>query len=327
MAEAKIVFSNVCKNFVDLKALDNISLEIPSGSIFGIVGQSGAGKSTLLRTLNRLEDIDSGDIYVDGVDILKLNGKDLRDYRKKVAMIFQSFALLETKNVFENIALPLKCNGYTKLKIKERVEELSKIVGLEDKLKNRPRELSGGQKQRVAIARALALNPDMILCDEATSALDPITTQSILDLLKKINKELNITVVIVTHQMEVVKAVCDEIAILKNGKLIEKGKTAEIFLSSNSALKTLVTEEEIIPETGVNIKLYFSEAGAEQTLITNMAIDLNVNFSIVWGKLEKFKDDVLGSLIINVKEKDLNNVIDFLNERKVSFEVIRKEID
>lgn len=327
MAEAKIVFSNVCKNFVDLKALDNISLEIPSGSIFGIVGQSGAGKSTLLRTLNRLEDIDSGDIYVDGVDILKLNGKDLRDYRKKVAMIFQSFALLETKNVFDNIALPLKCNGYTKLQIKERVEELSKIVGLEDKLKNRPRELSGGQKQRVAIARALALNPDMILCDEATSALDPITTQSILDLLKKINKELNITVVIVTHQMEVVKAVCDEIAILKNGKLIEKGKTAEIFLSSNSALKTLVTEEEIIPETGVNIKLYFSEAGAEQTLITNMAIDLNVNFSIVWGKLEKFKDDVLGSLIINVKEKDLNNVINFLNDRKVGFEVIRKEID
>ena len=327
MAEAKIVFSNVCKNFAELKALDNISLEIPSGSIFGIVGQSGAGKSTLLRTLNRLEDIDSGDIYVDGVDILKLNSKDLRNYRKKVAMIFQSFALLETKNVFENIALPLKCNGYSKTQIKERVVELSKIVGLEEKLSNRPRELSGGQKQRVAIARALALNPDMILCDEATSALDPITTQSILDLLKKINKELNITVVIVTHQMEVVKAVCDEIAILKNGKLIERGRTAEIFLSSNSALKTLVTEEEIIPETGINIKLYFSESGAEQTLITNMAIDLNVNFSIVWGKLEKFKDDVLGSLIINIKENDLNNVINFLNERKVSFEVIRKEID
>lgn len=327
MAEAKIVFSNVCKNFADLKALDNISLEIPSGSIFGIVGQSGAGKSTLLRTLNRLEEIDSGNIYVDGVDILNLKGKDLRNYRKKVAMIFQSFALLETRNVFDNIALPLKCNGYKKNQIKERVEELSKIVGLEDKLKNRPRELSGGQKQRVAIARALALEPDMILCDEATSALDPITTQSILDLLKKINKEMNITVVIVTHQMEVVKSVCDEIAIVKNGKLIERGKTAEIFLSSNSALKTLVTEDEIIPENGINIKLYFSQDCAEQTLITNMARDLDIDFSIVWGKLEKFRDEVLGSLIVNVNDEHLEKVIKYLKEKNISFEVIRKEID
>ena len=167
----------------------------------------------------------------------------------------------------------------------------------------------------------------MILCDEATSALDPITTQSILDLLKKINKEMNITVVIVTHQMEVVKSVCDEIAIVKNGKLIERGKTAEIFLSSNSALKTLVTEDEIIPENGINIKLYFSQDCAEQTLITNMARDLDIDFSIVWGKLEKFRDEVLGSLIVNINDEHLEKVIKYLKEKNVGFEVIRKEID
>lgn len=321
----KIKFEEVCKKFNDFQALDKVSLNIEEGTIYGIVGQSGAGKSTLLRTVNGLETIDYGKILIDDVDITKLKGKELRDYRKKISMIFQSFALLETQTVYENIALPLICNHLKKDYIKERVLELSKIVGLEDKLHSRPKELSGGQKQRVAIARALALKPEIILCDEATSALDPITTKSILELLLKINKELNITIVVVTHQMEVVKEICERIAIIKNGKLIEEGKTDEIFLSSNSALKTLVEDDELLPNQGINIKIYFPKSCSEDSIITKMARELDIDFSIVWGKLERFQNDVLGSLIINIKENDLDNVNSFLNNHKINFEVIRKE--
>ncbi len=318
-----IQFINVNKNFNSLIALDNISLSIAKGSIFGIVGKSGAGKSTLLRTINKLETIDSGTILVKGQDISKLNRQGLRLYRQKVAMIFQSFALLETESVYRNIALPLVC--HKKSDVKKRVEELAEIVGLTDKLNCKPKELSGGQKQRVAIARALALNPEIILCDEATSALDPITTTAILELLEKINKEFNITIIIVTHQMEVVKAICSEIAIIKDGRIIEKGKTDEIFLSSNTALKTLVDEEEILPKRGINIKLYFPKSCSSESLITKMARELDIDFSIVWGKLEKFQNDVLGSLIINIDEIHFQNVNQYLLNKAINFEVINSK--
>lgn len=317
-----IEFKNVTKYYSELTALENINLTINDGEIFGIVGQSGAGKSTLLRTINKLEDIDSGEIIVNGQEITSLKGKDLREYRKEVTMIFQHFSLLDTLTIYDNIALPLQCAKWKKEAIKERVLELAKIVDIIDQLEKLPSQLSGGQKQRAAIARSLALYPKVLLCDEATSALDPITTKSILNLLLKINKELNITIVIVTHQMEVVKEVCERIAILNKGKLLEVGQTEDLFLSSNEALKTIVSEEEILPDKGVNIRIYFPRSSTGDSFITKMARELNIDFSIVWGKLEKFQDNVLGSLVINIDEKLKVTVINYLNKNNQRYEVL-----
>ncbi|MCQ2772679.1 MAG: methionine ABC transporter ATP-binding protein [Bacilli bacterium] len=300
-----------------------MSLTIEDGEIFGLVGQSGAGKSTLLRTINQLEKIDSGSILVNGVDVSTLNGKALREFRKGIAMIFQHFSIMETQTVFQNIALPLVCEHWKKKDIEKRVHELAEIVGLTEKLQSKPRELSGGQKQRVAIARSLALDPKILLCDEATSALDPITTDSILDLLKKINKEMGITIIIVTHQMEVIKSACKRIAILKDGNLLEVGETDDLFLSSSSALKTLVVEDEIVPTTGRNIKLYFPKTCTAESIITKMARELNCDFSIVWGKLEKFQELVLGTLIINVSDENFDRVIEYLGKTDVRVEIIK----
>lgn len=313
---------DVTKKYSDFTALRNINLKINDGEIFGIVGQSGAGKSTLLRTINRLEEVDGGTILVNEENVGLLKHKELRMYRKDVAMIFQHFSLLETQDVYANIALPLKCAHLKKEAVKKRVNELAKIVGLEDKLTSKPRNLSGGQKQRVAIARALALNPRILLCDEATSALDPSTTKSILELLTKINRELGITIVVVTHQMEVIKSFCQRIAILKDGNLLELGKTEDLFLSSNEALKSLIDEEEITPEQGVNIRIYFPKDATSDSLITQMARHLDIDFSIVWGKLEKFQDDVLGSLIINIKTNQKEEVLSYLELKKTRYEVI-----
>lgn len=322
-----IEFKNVCKQYSNLKALDKINLTIPSSSIFGIVGKSGAGKSTLLRTINQLELIDSGTILVDGVDIATLKGKSLRIFRKKVAMIFQHFSLMQTKTIYKNIALPLECSGYKKNDIKEKVEELAALVGIKDKLHEKPRNLSGGQCQRVAIARALTLNPKILLCDEATSALDPKTTHDILSLLKRIKKQYDITIIMVTHQMEVIKEVCDEIAILKDGELVEVGKTDQLFISNNTSLKELTNEDEIIPTKGINIKIYFPKESSNNALITKMARDLNIDFSIVWGKLERFKEDTLGSLIINIDDTEIKKekVIKYLQKEQVLFDIIGGE--
>ena len=320
-----IEFKNVCKKYSNLKALDNINLTIPSSSIFGIVGKSGAGKSTLLRTINKLEKIDEGSIIVDGIDIVTLNLRQLREFRKKVAMIFQHFSLMQTKTIYKNIALPLECSGYKKSEIKTKVEELASLVGISDKLNEKPRNLSGGQCQRVAIARALTLNPKILLCDEATSALDPKTTHDILKLLKQIKEKYDITIIMVTHQMEVIKEVCDEIAILNDGILLEVGKTDELFISNNASLKELTNEEEIFPKSGINIKIYFPKESSNNALITKMARDLNIDFSIVWGKLERFKENTLGSLIINIDDSELKKqqVIEYLQNRSILFDMIK----
>ena len=319
-----IEFINVKKEFSGVKALNDVTFTIPSSCIFGIVGKSGAGKSTLLRTINRLENIDEGKILIDGVDVTKLEGKSLRLLRKNIGMIFQHFSLLETKNVFHNIALPLQTNGYKKEQIKERVEELAKLVGISEKLYEKPRNLSGGQKQRVAIARALALNPKILLCDEATSALDPQTTKAILRLLLDIKEKYNITIIMVTHQMEVVKEVCDRIAILNDGILQEEGYTDVLFTSSSTAMKELTDEEEIVPDVGVNIKISFPKESSEEPIITMMARELDIDFSIVWGKLEKFRDSILGSLIINIEEENLEKVTNYLESKNIIFNVVEK---
>lgn len=319
-----IKIENIKKSFGKSEVLKDISLEIKKGEIYGIIGHSGAGKSTLLRCLNGLESYDSGSIKVMGKEIKTLKKKDIRELRKNLGMIFQSFNLLSRKNVYENIALPLEVWGFSKEKIRERVLELLKLVSLEDKASSKPSELSGGQKQRVAIARALALEPKILLCDEATSALDPKTTKDILSLLSRINEKLGITIVIVTHQMEVVKEVCEEITLLEGGVVKAQGKSSELFLKPGLSLKKFLGEDDIdiLPDEGVNIKIFFPKDFSENSLITKMAKDTDKDFSIVWGKLERFRGDVLGSLVISVNNEDKEKILDYLESKKVQWEVL-----
>jgi len=217
-------------------ALRDINLSIPKGAIFGVIGSSGAGKSTLIRCVNLLERPSSGAVIVDDIDLTQLSHKDLTLARRKLGMIFQHFNLLSSRTVFANVAFPLELAGEPQEKINARVNELLKLVGLEDKVQQYPANLSGGQKQRVAIARALATSPKVLLCDEATSALDPATTKSILVLLKRINKELGITILIITHEMDVVKNICSEVAIIGDGELVEKGSISDIFAHPKTQL-------------------------------------------------------------------------------------------
>jgi D-methionine transport system ATP-binding protein len=320
-----IQVSGVSKSFGNNKVLDNVSLKIEQGEIFGIVGHSGAGKSTLLRCLNGLEGYADGSIVVMDREVKGLNSKALREFRKEMGMIFQNFNLLNRVNVYENVALPMQLWDVPKEEIKERVHSLLKLVGLEEKINSYPRELSGGQKQRVAIARALSLQPKILLCDEATSALDPKTTKSILQLLREINQKLNITVIIVTHQMEVIKEVCSRVALMEDGQVKALGGVEDLFLEPTHELKDLMGEEEILPKEGANIKIFFPKEQSQRSIITSMARELDIDFSIVWGKLERFREDVLGSLVINVEEKYEEQIFDFLKRQSVNWEVIRDD--
>ena len=218
----------------EVKALNGVSLEIAKGEIYGVIGLSGAGKSTLIRTLNRLEEIDGGDISIDNVDVNNLTPARLRAQRKKIGMIFQHFHLLSSRTVEGNIAFPLEISGWSKKDIKTRVSRLLDLVGLPDKALVYPNQLSGGQKQRVAIARAIANEPALLLSDEATSALDPITTRSILSLLKKINRDLGLTVVLITHEMDVIEHICDKVAVMENGQVIEEGLVVDVIKNPQS---------------------------------------------------------------------------------------------
>jgi len=317
-----LTLKQVCKSYGKTEVLRDVSLDIKEGEIFGIVGESGVGKSTLLRCLNGLEPYDSGSTTVFGKEVSNLRGEELRQFRRSIGMIFQQFALLERRDVFGNIALPMECWGYSKEYIENKVLESAKIVGIFEKLKNRPLELSGGQRQRVAIARALALSPKVLLCDEATSALDPNTTRAILELIKKINDELKITVVMVTHEMGVVKNLCHRAALMEGGRIVETGLVEDLFLRPSAALNKLLGDEEVLPTRGVNIRLFFDKEHSNQCFITSMSRELGMDFSIVWGKLEKFRGDVLGSLVINVEEVNLEIVTRYLKNKSLSWEVI-----
>lgn len=261
-----------------------------------------------------------------GKEVSSLEGKSLREFRKDLGMIFQNFNLMQRKNVFDNVALPLEVWGYSKNEIMDKVSRLLDLVGLKDKKNSKPSELSGGQKQRVAIARALALDPKILLCDEATSALDPKITKDILALLSKINKELGITIVVVTHQMEVIKEICEKVALLDGGKIKAEGRAEDLFLKPGKSLKKFLGEddedEEILPNEGVNIKLFFPSDSSENALITKMARELEIDFSIVWGKLEKFRSEVLGGLVININEEDKDKVMEYLKNKDILLEVI-----
>ena len=321
-----IELKDVRKSFNKTDVLKGISMEIQEGEIFGIIGQSGAGKSTLLRCINGLESYDDGQIIVDGTKVSVRDKANLRQLQKRMGMIFQSFNLLERLDVYHNVALPMKFWGIptNTPEAKEKIMNLLKLVGLEEKVHSKPRELSGGQKQRVAIARALVLNPAFLLCDEATSALDPEITKGILALLQKINKEMGITIIVVTHQMEVVKQICQRVAFLSGGKVLAVGKPEQLFVwPKEREIRDFLREEsDKLPATGVNLKLFFFGDGNQRPIVTQMAQELHTDFNICWAKLEDFREDVYGSLVLNMKEEDLGSACKFLDSMGVTWEVI-----
>lgn len=326
---------NLNKNYTQdnrqFEALKNINLTIKDGDIFGIIGLSGAGKSSLLRCINLIEKPTSGQILIDGKDITSLNSKQIREYRKKIGMIFQQFNLLMNLNVFENVAFPLRISKVSNTEIKEKVNTLLKIVELEDKINSFPSQLSGGQRQRVAIARALANDPSIILCDEPTSALDPSTTQSILNLLKNINEKYKITIIIVTHEMSVIKSLCKNVAVIENGSIAECGSVIDVFSNPKSYTTKNFLKEDVINQipkdfkgNGKLLNLTFIGDDAQKPLISNMVKKFNIDANIISGKIDIIQNTQIGNLVVNLtgKDEDINKALNYLKEFKLNVEVI-----
>lgn len=338
---AEIEISHVYKTFKtkegEVHALNDVSLSIEAGDIFGIIGMSGAGKSTLVRCMNYLETPTEGSVRVQGQELSELSNKQLRKKRENIGMIFQHFNLLMQKSVIENICFPLYIQGVSKKKAVKRAEELLKIVGLSDKAKAYPSQLSGGQKQRVAIARALASNPKILLCDEATSALDPQTTSSILELLRKINLDFGITIVIITHQMSVVREICKNVAIMKEGKIVEKGDTIEIFNHPKSDVaKELLssdvdspTDKETIHtasniQNGTRVRIVYSENSAFEPVISNMILTFKEPVNILKASTKNVGGVAKGEMILEFKKDfaGLSEVQKYFRERNIEMEVV-----
>ena len=310
------------KSFGSLQVLDNINLRIEQGDIYGLVGKSGAGKSTLLRCINGLESYDDGSLMVNGIEVSTLSKDALRNFQKNIGMIFQNFALLERRTVYQNVALPMKSWGMKKSEIDVRVKELLELVGIPEKINEKPSVLSGGQKQRVAIARALSMNPQILLCDEATSALDPKTTKSILSLLRDINEKLGLTIVVVTHQMSVVRQICNKMSILEGGKISETGSVADMFLHQPASFrKFLGSNDADLPKTGVNLRLLLPQELAQTAVLSSIIRELDMDIPIVAGQMDKYRDDVLGSFVINVPEAELERVTAAVDKRGVSWQI------
>ncbi len=314
--------SGLYKYFGDHRVLDNIDMSVDRGEIFGIVGHSGAGKSTLLRCLNGLEPYQRGSVKVMDKEVGALPHGELLELRRKMGMIFQTFNLMARKNVYDNIAFPLRVWKTPSDEIDRRVPELLEMVGLTEKRTARVQSLSGGQKQRVGIARALALKPDILLCDEATSALDPKTTMSILELLDGINRALNLTIVIVTHQMEVVKRLCHRMLLLDGGVTQVMGKTEDLFLTLPDKLKKFADEDYTLIPGGVNIRLMFPRTISQEGILSAMARELDIGFSIAGSRLDRYLDDVFGVIIINVKQEDFPKVEKYLRDNKLFWQVL-----
>lgn len=335
-----IQIKNLSKTFhsgdKEVHALKDVNLTIEDGEIYGIIGYSGSGKSTLIRCINRLEEPDSGEVLVGDVDITKLSERELREKRKKIGIIFQHFNLLKNDTVYKNVARPLIYAGVDKKEIKNRVDMLLDIVGLSDKKKNYPSQLSGGQKQRVAIARALAEEPDILLCDEATSALDPDTTKQIIALLKKLNKELNLTMIVVTHQMEVIRDLCTKVAVLSKGEVVDEGKTLDVFAKSenpvtiqfaNGLFQTEEIQEvikhekvqKLIEGGGRVYRLLFLGESTGDALISEVSRGFNVNSNIIFGNIVFFQDEPVGSLYVVIQgiDRDIDAAVKYIEGKKV----------
>lgn len=340
-----IEIKNVSKTFetkkLNVHAVKNVSLHIAQGEIFGVIGFSGAGKSTLIRCINLLERPTTGEIIVDGSNMCKLNDKELRNVRKKIGMIFQHFNLMRSRTVFQNIAFPLKNSGLSKQETEAKVLDLLKLVDLSDKKDSYPSELSGGQKQRVAIARALANDPKVLLCDEATSALDPQTTRAILKLLKEVNQRLGITIVLITHEMAVIKEICDRVAVMEDGVVVEEGNIVDIFAhpsaqvtknfinttSSISRIYEMAENNSAVTRLTKGQWLVHFKYGASNTkeaLLSHITREMKVETGIIFGNVEVIHDTPLGDLVVILdgKEADIKNAIAYAQAHGVEVEVI-----
>lgn len=342
-----IQLEHISKSFVTasgtVHAVQDVNLQIGEGEIFGIIGFSGAGKSTLVRCINLLERPTEGRVIVDGEELTAMDLKKLREVRKKIGMIFQHFNLMRSRTVFQNIAFPLKKSGLSKAEKEKKIESLLELVGLSDKKDAYPSQLSGGQKQRVAIARALANDPKVLLCDEATSALDPQTTQSILKLLKQVNETLGITIVLITHEMAVVKDICDRVAIMEQGRVVEEGDTVSVFSHPKEAMTKdfidtasnlgkihdLIAEGHSLTEIQPGeqmVLLTYSGSNAGQPLISALAEKFSVSANIIYGNIDYLKGKPLGKLVVTLSgEKEaMDQAIDYIRSLGVEMEVMKR---
>lgn len=335
-----IQFVNVSKEFVNkddnVHALREVSLTVEKGDIFGVIGFSGAGKSTLLRMVNALETPTAGQVLVQGQNLAQLSPAELRKTRKEIAMVFQQFNLLDSRTVFDNVAMPLKLNHVPKAEIAERVEELLKFVELSDKRNAYPQKLSGGQKQRVGIARALATQPSILLCDEPTSALDPKTTDSILQLLQKVNRELGVTILIITHQISVIQKICNRVAVMENGRVAEQGTVLEVFSHPKAAItKDFVSTviDDRIPESiqkslatdarnNTVIRLHFLGSNSREALVSAINKKFNVETNILFASVHELQNTVLGTLVLQLvgSSEEIAAVEAYIQKSDVGFE-------
>lgn len=308
-------------------ALDAVDLSVAAGEVFGVVGRSGAGKSTLIRTINLLERPDAGQVTVDGREMTALTPAELRAARRRIGMIFQHFNLLNAKTIAENVAFPLRLEGRPAAEVDRRVADLLEQLGLSEHARKHPAQLSGGQKQRVGIARALACEPKVLLCDEATSALDPETTEDILTLLDRLNRELKLTVVLITHQMEVVRRVCDRVAVLKDGRVVEEGATADVFLHpKHAATRAMLAEGEeafdasLAPAGGRLAKLTFRGGSTYEPELSRVARSVGVDYSILSGRISRIRGEPYGQLVVAFTGGDAEAAVAQLTARGVTVE-------
>lgn len=340
-----IRFENVSKEFdsegISVAAVKDVSLEINKGEVFGIIGFSGAGKSTLVRCINLLERPTKGKVFINEKEITALSESELKEQRKKIGMIFQQFNLFSNRTVYNNVEFPLKRSKLTRRQKQEKVMRLLKLVDLEDKASAYPSQLSGGQKQRVAIARALANDPEILLSDESTSALDPKTTKSILTLLKKPNRELGITIVVITHEMQVIKDICDRVAVMKDGEVVEYGDVFDIFAnptqditrefvegtSNLSRIKELLENKSAITQLKQGeaiLKFKYLERSASEALVSQLSRKFNLDINIIFGNIELIGDNPVGGLVSIVRgtAREIDAAIEYLKEKNVGVEVI-----
>ena len=338
-----IRFENVSKEFdsegISVAAVKDVSLEINKGEVFGIIGFSGAGKSTLVRCINLLERPTKGKVFINEKEITALSESELKEQRKKIGMIFQQFNLFSNRTVYNNVEFPLKRSKLTRRQKQEKVMRLLKLVDLEDKASAYPSQLSGGQKQRVAIARALANDPEILLSDESTSALDPKTTKSILTLLKKLNRELGITIVVITHEMQVIKDICDRVAVMKDGEVVEYGDVFDIFAnptqditrefvegtSNLSRIKELLENKSAITQLKQGeaiLKFKYLERSASEALVSQLSRKFNLDINIIFGNIELIGDNPVGGLVSIVRgtAREIDAAIEYLKEKNVGVE-------
>ena len=316
-----IEIKDVQKSFGELEVLKGINMTLEDGKIYGLIGESGSGKSTLLRCINGLTDYNAGSIQVNGVEVADLKDMEARRFRQNIGMIFQNYSLLKRLNVYDNVALPMRCWKYSKDEIRTRVTELLEMVQIPDKINVFPDALSGGQKQRVAIARALTMNPQILLCDEATSALDPNIADTIMELLVEINKKLGITIILVTHQLEIVKKYCDKVYVLEKGSIAVEGECDKVFYAPPKALQRLMgvknNQSAVEAKKTIHFALYKSQMNGE--ILTQMAIETGINYSIVKADWQEYCNDSVFQTIIQVDDDQFLRIADWLTAHHINW--------